>query len=161
MESNAIEGIYEDDPHPLVRDHIKAVNLVLKSLNAGIIPYPLEIHRILMKSQEYATPGWYRLVNVRVGSYIAPNCDELPELIEKFIKEVEKSPRKNTEQWCWNMHHEFEIIHPFIDGNGRTGRLLLNALRLYYGLDWLIIHEDERQEYYQKIIDYRNKKLST
>ena len=46
-------------------------------------------------------------------------------------------------------HVEFEEIHPFVDGNGRTGRILMNLYRIYMGFPILIIHTGkEQKEYY-------------
>ena len=56
-----------------------------------------------------------------------------------------------SEQELWDLHHEFEHIHPFIDGNGRTGRLWLNALRLRCGYPWLTVRFAERHSYYDAI----------
>jgi len=47
------------------------------------------------------------------------------------------------------MHINFEKIHPFIDGNGRIGRMLLNWQRVKLGLPVLVIKESEKQEYYK------------
>lgn len=59
-------------------------------------------------------------------------------------------------EMIWVIHHIFQCIHPFIDGNGRTGRLVLNALRLKVGLQPIVIKYDEREEYYSKIVKYRH-----
>lgn len=62
------------------------------------------------------------------------------------------------EAFAWRIHHEFECVHPFVDGNGRAGRLLLNALRLDAGLPWLTVHPgDEQHEYYRAIRRYRDR----
>ena len=46
-------------------------------------------------------------------------------------------------------HIAYERIHPFIDGNGRTGRMFMNWQRLKAGLPILVIKEKEKQEYYK------------
>ncbi len=54
------------------------------------------------------------------------------------------------EEWSQQLHVSYEKIHPFVDGNGRTGRMFMNWWRLTNGLPLLIIHEgDEQYNYYQ------------
>ena len=53
-------------------------------------------------------------------------------------------------------HHMFEVIHPFIDGNGRTGRLLLQKVLTDLGEDPAIIFFDDRGEYYDAIQNFRD-----
>jgi Fic family protein len=57
--------------------------------------------------------------------------------------------------WAWRMHDEFESAHPFVDGNGRTGRLLLNVLRLRAGLPWATVLESRKHDYYRTIRAYQ------
>ena len=51
----------------------------------------------------------------------------------------------------WSAHHDFEIIHPLIDGNGRTGRLLLNWLSLKHLGQFMIVEAKHRGDYYKTI----------
>ena len=155
-ESNAIEGIFENDIHPLVRDHISAINHAIAALKEGNLPTYLDVHRILLASEPEKLPGSYRQVLVRVGSYIAPPPAIVEKLMIDYWATVLEGPKQgDVEQWIWDMHFEFESIHPFIDGNGRVGRIGMNALRLWHGLSWITICAKDRWEYYQRIMDYR------
>lgn len=86
----------------------------------------LKLHRIMAgEVMDQGTAGQYRTIRVRVGSYVAP----LPEQVQPMMSDLL--------EW-WNrhaakispilssaiVHHRFETIHPFADGNGRTGRML-------------------------------------
>jgi Fic family protein len=97
-----------------------------------------EIHKVLMNKSrgEHAFPGEFRKTQnwigtpgctLREASYVPPPPDFLGEQLgdwERFIHESEL-PLLVT---CALMHYQFEAIHPFIDGNGRVGRLLITLL---------------------------------
>ena len=97
-----------------------------------------EIHKVLMNKSrgEHAFPGEFRKTQNWIGtpgctlkeaSYVPPPPDVLGEQLgdwERFIHESEL-PLLVT---CALMHYQFEAIHPFIDGNGRVGRLLITLL---------------------------------
>ena len=155
-ESNAIEGIFEDGAHPLVRDHISAIGYAITTLQEGNLPTYSDVHRILLASEPEKTPGVYRRVGVRVGNYIAPAPELVLGLMDDHWETVlGGAEQDDIEQWTWDMHFAFESIHPYIDGNGRVGRIGMNALRLRHGISWTTIRAEDRWEYYQRIVDYR------
>lgn len=108
----------------------------------------LKTHKILMLHQRGLRPdqiSYFRdmsQTDVRVGSYIAPRWQMVPDMIA---------------MWCdldesigWHVRHvKFEEIHPFVDGNGRVGRMLLNWHRLVEGLPVLVIRELDKIDYYR------------
>lgn len=153
--SNKIEGtktsIEEDllpveDIVPEKRDDQQEVHNYIKALNYGIKrisddDFPLcnrlicEIHKLLLSGVrgKYKTPGEMRKSQNWIGGskpsdavYVPPNIVDLPDLmsdLEKFI---------NVDNWnvpnlikIAILHYQFETIHPFLDGNGRIGRLII------------------------------------
>jgi Fic family protein len=105
--------------------------------------------------------GNYRQTKVWIGSKNggyqgAPYFRQIPKLMKQLEKDIQNltSP---TEDIIWNLHHKFETIHPFIDGNGRTGRLLLNWLSLKYNNKFIVNESDKRGYYYDKIKLYKSK----
>jgi DNA phosphorothioation-dependent restriction protein DptG len=78
--------------------------------------------------------------------------DQIKQVISKINAHVD-CPTNNdsdNERICKAYHIEFEGIHPFEDGNGRVGRILLNVHRISVGLPILIIHEGaEQMKYYE------------
>jgi Fic family protein len=95
-------------------------------------------------------------VNVRVGARICPEHTEVNKLLKQWFKKYgtvdfcKDLSKKKKEEAIKQAHIEFEGIHPYEDGNGRIGRMLLNWHRLQSGLAPLIIHTGaEQQEYYK------------
>ena len=149
-ESNAIEREYSNKA---LQDAEKAWRYALKSkddpINAGFI---LNIHKILMSNLEPSIAGKIREVPVYIGGEIRSQSKE--KIYEELIEwcGVSRYPlgKPTIEEFIKNMHVVFEKIHPFIDGNGRTGRILMNLQRIKAGLPILIIREGiQQQEYYK------------
>lgn len=66
--------------------------------------------------------GGWRKCNVRVGSRCCPNPAKLPGLLKELVERFDELPPEEA-------YREFELIHPFVDGNGRVGKILMNALK--------------------------------
>lgn len=121
---------------------------------------PNLIHSLLMQAEEDHTPGVPRKGDVYIGGRkgMAPHRVEeyLPELIDKACKMLDRAKESGRKQnkAIWKLHNEFEFIHPYSDGNGRTGRLWLNVLRTAVGMPWLTIYASHRFGYYQEIINW-------
>lgn len=79
-----------------------------------------------------------------VGAAPEDVADEVQELLE----ELRDVTSENVLTSAAYFHAKFENIHPFADGNGRAGRLAMNYLLVLYGHPPIIIHEEDRKEYY-------------
>lgn len=128
----------------------------------------LQLHQTLMTGVRGSEklPGHLRSTPVWVGSttdgpetavYVPPLPSDLPELLtdwERFVNTPDEMP---TLIRCGLMHYQFETIHPFLDGNGRIGRLLINLLlmeenRLPVPLLYISGYlEAHRREYYERL----------
>ncbi len=91
--------------------------------------------------------GRYRNYRVRVGSYIAPHWNEIKSTMNQIIDFVNKS-KLNPVELAARVHYKFESIHPFGDGNGRIGRLLMNHILWHSGYPILVIDYKKRKSYY-------------
>ncbi len=100
--------------------------------------------------------GAYRKCEVRIGLNGGVLASRIPKYMKDFcirLGEMEDV----LEEEVWNAHHEFETMHPFIDWNGRTGRLLLNWLSLRHLGEFTIVDPEKRQEYYKRIEEFKER----
>lgn len=137
-----------------------------------------KVHSFVLRGEEGA--GQYRTIQNYVGSLtriIYTPCPpmQVSEKMKAYVEEVQADCKNNAviaEQGQFNWielfhnlakHHiEFENIHPFVDGNGRTGRLLLIYEMISLGLLPVDVRYEERDRYYAAISSYRDKeKYST
>lgn len=131
----------------------------------------LDFHRIIGKnlaSTFEAVPGEFRTNNVMVGSYRAPFYDDVEELIDKLcnwlLDEFHYTKGQNLPEAIVQAivsHVYLELIHPFADGNGRTGRLMEFNILLRSGFPDIAGHilsnhyNNTRAEYYHQLRDIK------
>lgn len=105
----------------------------------------LDMHRILMKSRLDAKYcGVVRDVDVVVGSHTPPNRFKIKEECSKYFQWVSEMDSTRV----WDSHAYFERVHPFVDGNGRMGRVLLNWISWYFGQPSQVVSKNDKWEYY-------------
>jgi len=160
MHSNAIENEHHDYIEQRFQAHIGIAADIAASPDSGWLFTKdglLVAHRALMQHDPWKFPGELRQMDVFVGQdkKMSPwqVREELPDLLS-FARRGLPHDHADREAWAWHVHNWFEHIHPFCDGNGRLGRLFLNAARLYVGLPWLVVWEWERWQYYDRIIGW-------
>ncbi len=100
----------------------------------------------------FRKPGEY----VRVGTHIAPAPEKVESMINTTLDEYKGDVEKYFGDKITKFHLDFETIHPFCDGNGRIGRVLMNYQLLRAGFPMIIIRDKEKQKYYQAFPDYRH-----
>lgn len=95
-------------------------------------------------------PGEYKRHDYITGrNEIGAYAEDTPEEMSELIEEFRELPEDKAITVAAYFHAKFENIHPFADGNGRTGRMVMNYLLLYLGHPPIIIHEEDRKEYYK------------
>lgn len=110
------------------------------------------IHSLILRGIDNVNAGKYRTENVVISGakHIPPKHHEIPDLMQKLISEYEDEwKRFHPVVRATLLHGEFVKIHPFIDGNGRTSRLLLNFELLKSGYPPIIIKKENRAKYYE------------
>jgi Fic family protein len=111
------------------------------------------LHKLLLSNIRDDVAGRFRENNehVRVGSHIAPPPKELHGLLEEMMATFHSSSHQHIVQRIAQFHLMFEYIHPFVDGNGRIGRVLNNYLLLREGFVPINIKVVDRQKYYEAL----------
>jgi Fic family protein len=177
--SNAIEGStltiaetekilmeMEASRHVSIREVFEAKNLArvfeyiknkvdIKDINKKLI---LLLHKILIENINENISGRFRKKNeyVRVGMHIAPAPEHIDRMIESVLVEYSSNHNKYFLEKIAQFHLEFENIHPFIDGNGRIGRVLINYQLTQLGFPPIIIRDKEKDLYYKSFGEYKN-----
>ena len=114
----------------------------------------LDIHSLVLKGIEEDFAGRYRTGRVRIvgANFVPPNHIKVSELMSDFVKFTNNNPEKlDIINLCAIMHHKFVWIHPFFDGNGRTGRLIMNLWLMKYGYPPAVILKNDRKKYYDAL----------
>jgi len=108
-----------------------------------------EIHSLVMKGQASGDSGRYRTLDVKAAgtNYVYPSHLKVHEMMEAFVAWLGSSPDTHPVDLATEAHLRFVTIHPFRDGNGRVGRLLLNLLLLRHGYPVTVLHVAQRAEY--------------
>jgi len=99
-------------------------------------------------------PGEY----VRVGTHVAPAPEHVERLIEAVITEYTSDLSAYFLDKIAKFHLDFETVHPFCDGNGRIGRVLICFQLQRLGFPMVIVRDREKKEYYKSFGDYRDDK---
>jgi|GEM_PF-95505 len=132
------------------KNHQAALGFLFEHLKKGEKvgeAFVLRMHAILMNGIQ-PDAGQYRRHGVRIvgANVVTANYLKVPELMKKLSAEYEKKPH-DLMAWVTRVHSQFEQIHPFLDGNGRVGRLLLNAMLLKNNLPPALIFQESRRFY--------------
>lgn len=137
-QSNLIESVL--DPQE-VDQSVKAWNY-LKDQPKLTEDVVLKTHYLIMERLWPSIAGSFRTCNVEVGGRLCPSWHDVPHLMTEWLyRYPSMSPRE--------AHIAFEHIHPFRDGNGRTGRMLMWWQEKDLGLEPTLIEHSKRWDYYR------------
>lgn len=145
-----------------LREHFEAINhheailyveeIVAKqqALSAGQIK---SIHSLVLKGIANDEAGHYRRENVVISgaSTTPPDFLRLDEAMQQFLSWHEQTAQMHPIERASALHTRFVKIHPFVDGNGRTARLLLNFELMKAGYPPAVIRKDDRLAYYNAL----------
>ena len=168
--TNAIEGskITREETEDIITHNIsprKSIDDVKESINHSKVffevlqerkelssPMLLQWHRALFGETKGDIAGTFREYSVRVSGYRAPDWQDLPQLLDDYFKWY--TPSKDVLhpiELAARMHYRFEKIHPFGDGNGRIGRLIIVYILTRANCPILVIEHKKRKSYYHAL----------
>jgi Fic family protein len=110
----------------------------------------LLLHKMLIGGINDNIAGRFRAEHeyVRVGTHIAPAPEHIEQLLDNLLADYESSHDEYFLDRISRFHLEFERIHPFVDGNGRIGRVLINMQLMLHGYPSAIIRNKGKRDYY-------------
>jgi Fic family protein len=116
----------------------------------------LILHEMLIGNIEDSIAGRFRIKGeyVRVGTYIAPSPEHIDKILDDLIIEYSSDFNNYFLDKIAKFHLEFELIHPFNDGNGRMGRVIINYQLQRLGFPGIIIRDKEKKDYYTAFNKY-------
>lgn len=181
-QSSLVDVLGADEDHVPTADigevinYVKAMRHGLKRLRADNFPMSLrllrEIHEVLMQEVRggaaHLTPGDFRTMQNWIGGtnpanarFVPPPPEEMQEALNRFELYIHEEDSLPPLVRCGLLHYQFETIHPFNDGNGRVGRLLVTLYLVWKGiLDEPMLYlsaylKAHQQEYYDRLTQVR------
>ncbi|MGI8905590.1 MAG: Fic family protein [Candidatus Sumerlaeaceae bacterium] len=114
-----------------------------------------EIHSLVMKGQETSDAGAYRSLDVKAAGteFMYPSHLHVPGQMRDFVTWLNSEANLHPVLRASHAHLHFVTIHPFRDGNGRVGRLLMNLLLLRAGYPIAVIPVQQRAEYIDALVN--------
>lgn len=154
MRKVSVREVYEAKNLARVFEYIKNKTLS-KDLDEELV---LFLHKMLISGINDDFAGRFRTRGeyVRVGTHIAPAPEHIALMIESALIDYSSDHTSYFLEKIAKFHLEFEHIHPFCDGNGRIGRVLINYQLMQLGFPQIIIRDKEKHLYYDTFAEYKN-----
>jgi len=141
-----------------IRDHYEALghseayDLMYKLAKNGLFTEAniKKLHKLFYYRMNEKKAGKYRKVKVFISGskYSLPKPEKVPESMEKFVAGLDKLEKQcHPVEYAALVHKDFVFIHPFVDGNGRVARLLMNLVLLQKGYVIALISPVLRRDY--------------
>ncbi|MCL2143957.1 MAG: Fic family protein [Endomicrobia bacterium] len=139
--------------------------ILLKNPNTDLtIKGILSLHKILLSNINDSAAGRFRSGKewVRVGTHIGANPSFTSVLMSELADKYNNTDKTYFLDKIAYFHAEFETIHPFVDGNGRIGRVLINQQLMKLGYPPIIVqNKNKREDYYKLFDEYKSKNKYT
>jgi len=123
----------------------------------------LKTHKLLMRGIDDQNAGKYRTGQVRVAgaTFMPPPADKIQPMTNELLQFLNQNPDElRTIELAAFFHHKLVYIHPFLDGNGRTARLLMNAILMSRGYPFTVLLKVDRPKYLRVLSEADNENLA-
>ena len=166
FETNTIgidSGAVKVDDVVETANHFKCIDLIIDNAKKQITEaFIKKLHRNLKSGTTDARQDWfivgdYKKLPNTVGDMYTAQPEEVAEKVKELLKEYNAKKEKTFDDLL-DFHYKFECIHPFQDGNGRIGRLLLFKDCLKYNIVPFIIDEELKMFYYRGLKEWANER---
>jgi Fic family protein len=147
-----------------LREHLEAINHkhaidFVEALAAKAEPIAehniRQIHALILRSIDDENAGAYRKGQVYItgSTYVPPAAIEVPPLMQELVAWINSAEAANLHplEQAALAHFRLVHVHPFVDGNGRTARLLMNLVLIQEGYPPAVIRRERRLEYYDAL----------
>jgi len=113
----------------------------------------LYIHNLILKGINDQWAGRYRqvLVHISGSTVVLPDYIKVPSLMKNFMRWLQSIQGEHPVKIAADAHYKLVSIHPWIDGNGRTSRLLMDLILIQHGYPPALIRKEERRRYLSSI----------
>ncbi len=156
----------------MVQDHYKALLFIIdlakeqrlttpefiQQINAAVMKQTGNIYNTVFGEMD-SSKGVFRKGNVSAGNSYFVSYNKVEALVKKLCVKINEKLNETsvTEQIniSFDAHFDLVTIHPFYDGNGRTSRLLMNYLQLYFQLPMGIVFKEDKAAYFESLIQTR------
>lgn len=148
-EGKSLQELLEAKNHAKAFDFIRSKIADIRSFGDITVSFILDIHGKILQKIDDTNAGKLRIVPVRIAGSTAvmPNAAKVPELMSEFIDWLHSSNDYDDVTRAIEAHYRFVSIHPFVDGNGRVARLLMNLLLMQKSCPPLIVPKESRRAY--------------
>lgn len=145
--------------HLEAKDHHEALEMVYELVDHKSQPTFSEhlirsLHQLVLKKTDEEIAGKYRSTNVFIAGsdHAPPDAIQIPSEMKNLLTWYSKKQKKiHPIELSAIFHHKLVYIHPFVDGNGRTARLVMNILLLRAGYPLAVILKNDRKKYYRSL----------
>lgn len=152
----SIREVFETKNLAQVYEYIKN-KVSVKIVDKELI---LLLHKMLIGNIDESIAGRFRKQSeyVRVGTHVAPAPEHIEAMLDSALLGYSGNNIDYFLERIAKFHLDFEHVHPFNDGNGRIGRVLINYQLMQLGFAPIIVRDKEKKAYYDSFGEYRDKR---